>query len=463
MSTLEFSDTQSQTTAGSLAGLACAFAAVLLLVPMAGCGGSGGGAASPAAPTPPSPSPSPPPPPPPPPPASDFQDARTSATGNYSNAKTLAVFNLINAQRLAAGLGVLTQATALDTAATAQSNYLGLNNDLQPTTTQEAGRRAFTAVTTAARVLAAGYTGSAAENAVGAIRLGPDGVQALLSSPYQRLRLMNHGTLDLGLGFVEPGTWTPAGATPVFPESQSSVLYTSLVTTAATLTGQLPQNMLTASAGVSVYPANNAVEVPVMMYRELPNPVAAEVGPWGRGTFPGYTVSLQSLSTQSLVVSLFTLTRVTAAGRVAVATKLLDQNDPTFFRPNNIRNWASLVPLAVLVPGATYEATFAGTAGSTAVARVWQFNTRAGFNAGTPTRDATTAVTVPFTTPSGVIDVVGSAPIGCGSAYNPEVKVGLQSIRLEETGIRPLAGCAVDLNVFDLGTQTSAIRRIVVP
>jgi len=374
----------------------------------------------------------------------------------------LVVFNLINAERTAAGLGVLRQNSALDAAATAQSNYLGLNNDIQPTTTQESGRRAFTAATTAARVTAAGYLGSAAESALERNRLGTDGVQALLSSPYQRLTLMNHGSLDLGLGFVEPGTWTPAGVTPVSPATLGT-LTTSLVTTVGGLTGQLPQNMLTTSAGVSVYPAINAVDVPAMMYRETPNPVATELGAWGRGTFPGYTVSLQTLNTQSLVVSLFTLTRVTTAGRVAVATKLLDQNDPTFFRPNNVRNWASLVPLAVLIPGATYEATFAGTAGSTPLARVWQFTTRAGFTAGTPSRDSPTVFTISMTTPSGVIDIAAPDPAGCGAGYLANASVGLQSVRFQEDGTRPLAGCVVDVTVLDLGTGQSAIRRIVVP
>jgi len=382
----------------------------------------------------------------------------------YSNPKMKAAFDLVNAERTAAGLGVVRQAAALDAAADVQSNYLGLNNDLDAGVTQDPSRNAFTAATTAARLATAGYAGSARETAVSFQRGAVEGVGALLAAPYQRLALLQHGALEMGLGYVEPGATRPVGAAPVV----ANPVFATLVATAGVRTSAAPQglrnNALDAS---SVYPPAGA-EVPTIMFKEVPNPVAAEVGPWGRGAFPGYPVSVQVLDNQTLTVALFTLTRVTPAPGVAVSVKLLDQNDSTFFKPNNVKNWATLVPLLPLEVGATYEATFAGTAGAFNIARVWQFTTRSGFG-GAPTVQrevGARSFTVTYKPPSGLLDQASIPPstLGCGAGYSVTPRVGLQTVTLVESGTSPLAGCAIELSVIDLGTGLSDLsRRITVP
>jgi hypothetical protein len=383
----------------------------------------------------------------------------------YSNAKILAAFQLLNTFRTNAGLGVLTQSTALDAAADGHSNYLGINNDIPVTATQTIDRTAFTGATVAARVSAAGYSGTPTQTQVGFQQVAVDGVQALLSTPFQRIALLQHGLRELGLGFVEPGSTRPASVTPIIYDR----LYSSLVAVTAVRSGVQQQAMRTGSGDISVFPTPNATEVPTLMYPETPNPVATELGPWGPEGYPGYAVSLQVPSNQTLQVAAFTLTKVLASGNVPVSVKVLDLNDPIFLRPNGIINWASVVPLTQLEAGATYQAGFIGTAtavGSstpTPIALVWRFTTRSGFTVSAAVRESAKVVTVTYTSPSGILSTVIAEPNpNCGAGYLPPVRIGQQSVSLLEGSVSPAAGCTVKFTAADVGTGAVDVRTLPV-
>lgn len=439
-----------------LARLSASFATVALLAGLAACGGGGGGGGDGGSPTP------PPPPPPPPPPTSQFQPAQTTAsTPTYTNAKLTAAYGLINEQRTAAGLGVLLQSGTLDQVADGHSNYLALNNDYGAIaglgeTPTAAG---FVGATTAARLATAGFSGTATEVAVGRERVAVDGVRAALASPFRRLTLLDHGATDLGMGFVEPGATRPAGAASVVPEN----IWGAFVGTAGVRAGTSQQNMRTVAGGLSVYPPDAATDVPALMYREVPNPVQAELGDYGfNGLFPGYAVSLQTTSDKTLAVSTFTLVRVAAGGNTPVLAKLLDANDPIYLRPNNIKNWAVLIPLTALVPGATYQASVTGSASGAAFTKTWSFTTRSGFTVSAPVREAANLVTIRYASPSGILQGYNGTFRNCGGAYTSSTVdffLGTQTVTLRERGVTPPAGCTVSLTVFDLGTATSDTRE----
>jgi uncharacterized protein YkwD len=422
------------------------------LASLAACGGGGGGGGGETSPTP--------PPPPPPPPASFAAPQTTPSTPTYANTKLTAAYTLVNAERTAAGLGVLLQSNALDQAADGHSNYLALNNDYGGLAglAQVSTAAGFVGATTAARVTSAGFAGTATEVALGRERLATDGVRAALASPYRRLTLLNHGAADLGLGFVEPGSTRPTGSTSLFPSN----FWGALVATAGVRTSALPQNMLTSASGVSVYPPENATQVPVIMYPESPNPVLAELGEYGTNSlFPGYAVSLQVTSDKTLAVTTFTLARVAAGGNTPVLAKLLDANDTIYLRPNNIKNWAILVPLTALVPGATYQASLTGSASGTAVSKTWTFTTRSGFTASAPVKETASVVTINYTSPSGILQAYNATYRNCGASYNRDtvdVLLGSQAVTFRGRNVTAPTGCSVSLTVIDLGTQSSDTR-----
>ena len=378
------------------------------------------------------------------------------------------------------------RSSTLDQAADGHSNYLGLNNAYGAVAglTQTAGSGGFTGASTTARVSAAAFNGAAQEIAIGSERLAVDGVRAALAAPYRRLALMDHGLADVGLGFIEPGATRPAGSV----RTNLGVFWGALVATSGVRSAALPQAML--GSPVSVYPPDGATQVPIVMYPDVPNPVAAELGNWGDPSFPGYVVSLQVPRDKDLVVSTFTLSQVTATGNIPVLPKLLDANDTLYLRPNNIRNWAFLVPLTKLVQGATYEATFNGTAGGASLSKTWRFSTRDGFTASAPEREpvsgpttirylnklnvvveeaVTSLVNIRYTTPSGVIKEANpndtrfnTTYTNCGAGYEPIAVVGTQTVTLIETTVTAAVGCTVTLRVTDLGTlqENSRTHRL---
>ena len=356
-------------------------------------------------------------------------------------------------------MGVLLQSNALDQAADNHSNYLAINNDYGALAglvelTSAAG---FVGATTTARLSLAGFTGTATEIAIGRERVAVDGVRAALASPFRRLTLLGHGITEIGLGFVEPGATRPAGTPSLVPEN----VFGALVATAGVRSAALPQAMQTSAAGVSVFPADNATQVPVMMYPDSPNPVAEFLGPFGtNGLYPGFPISLQVTSDKTLAVTSFSLTRVTASGNTAVLSKLLDSNDPLFMAPNNIKNWATIVPLSTLVPGATYQASLSGSAGGTSFTKTWSFTTRSGFTATAVQREGPNQVTIGYTSPSGILQTFTATYNNCGvyNATSVNVLLGSQTVTFRGNGVTPPAGCTVSLTVTDLGTPTSDTR-----
>jgi hypothetical protein len=350
---------------------------------------------------------------------------------------------------------VVLQSTTLDKAADDHSNYQVINNDQNAGPAEVSTRTGFTGATVSARVAAAGFVGTASETSIGLQVNAVDGVRAALSTPYQRLTLLGHGVPDVGLGFVEPGSTRPAGTPSLVVDS----FFGTLVATTGVRSSALPQAMLTTAAGISVYPVDGAVNVPVLMYRETPNPVQAELGDWGNPRFPGYIVSLQVPSDKTLAVTTFTLTRIASTGNTPVLAKLLDANDSTYLRPNAINNWAMLVPLTPLEIGAVYEASLNGTASGVAFTKTWRFTTRTGFTAATPVRlSPGNVVSISYTTPSGILLAAQATPTGCGPSYNPTTVIGLQTVTLREGAVTPLAGCVITILATDLGTLATDTR-----
>lgn len=350
------------------------------------------------------------------------------------------------------------QSSTLDVAANGHSNYLALNNDYgaEAGLSEVAGAAGFVGASTANRLASAGFSGTAREVALGSERMAVDGVRAALAAPFRRLTLLDHGVADVGLGFVEPGSTQPAGSTSV----NLGKFWGALVANAGVRTSALPQAMLGSAGGVSVYPPENATEVPVIMYRESPNPVLSELGEWGNPRFPGYAISLQIPRDKTLAVTTFTLTLVTPSGNTPVLAKLLDANDTLYLRPNNVNNWAILVPLTPLATGATYQVSLNGSAGGVAFTKTWNFSTRSGFTASAAQREqVSNLVTIRYTSPSGILQLASPESFtNCGAGYNPTVIIGTQSVTFREVGVTAAAGCTVQLRVLDLGTTGSDSR-----
>jgi uncharacterized protein YkwD len=452
------------------AGIALArLALVGIVATLAACGGGDGSAGdSPADPPPVNPTPVDPPPVDPTPvdpnpPGDPTPPSGTAQTdpGNPSYAASLrAAFDLINAERTAAGLGVVRQSAELDVAAKGHSNYLAINNDLGATHSQITNRAGFTGARAFTRVQLANYsTNFTVEDISPELNSPVEGVRDLLSMPYHRMGLHDHRARDIGLGFVPSGSTLPAGST----SAVGNTILAPLVTVMSYTKTAGFQPMLASARGVSVYPAAGST-VPTMMGSEIPNPVAAELGAWGPGKYPGYTVSLQVPSNSNLVVTSFTLKRVTSTGaKLAVNAKLLDQNDETYLKPNGYKNWAHLVPLAPLSQGSTFEAAFTGTVDGKPLTKTWRFETRnSSFTVSAPRRDASgTRVILDYQSPSGYITVKSWVPNNCGGLYDVGGMATKQSVTLDEAGgVGPEAGCTVTVTVEDRGTGLRDTRTV---
>lgn len=378
--------------------------------------------------------------------------AQTDAGTTTYGASSAAVFEFINAQRTAAGVGVVIQAAALDVAAGAHASYLAINNDLGASHSESTTRAGFYGERVGNRALAANYMFNlVVEDIAPELNSPIEGARDLLTTPYHRLGLLDHRPRDIGLGYAE------STSTSVVPGSTLGLLVPVLGHTSAG-----PQQMRSSSRNVGIYPMDGATDVPLMMGAEAPNPVAAELGPWGPGKYPGYTVSLQVPSDKDLVVSSFTLMLVNSGGNVPVSAKLLDKNDATFLLPNGFKNWAHLVPLAPLTASSTYEASLTGTVSGAALTKTWRFSTNdASFTASAPRRDTSGArVIVDYRTPSGYLQAQAVTPQNCGAGYAIGFGSTKQSVFVREIGAVPIAGCMLSVTVLDRGTGLTDTRAL---
>jgi uncharacterized protein YkwD len=388
-----------------------------LLFSLAACGGgsAGGGASSP------SPNSAPP----------SAPVNTTAPSPAYTDSVRTGLFETINAERLKAGLGALTQSTALDTAAGYHSNYLLLNPTTAPNDVEDEGNPGYVEDDPYTRGVDAGFDGglgSSLEVLAADVAVGNDAALTMLAAPYHRVFLLGQAWTQMGWGFV--------------PNADG----------VATLVGEvgLPRSAtaqgMTGSA--SFYPVANASDVSVMMPNEQPE--YALPAAWGSGAYPGYPVSVQLPLGDGWTPGTFTLAE-TASGAQVVGTVL--DNSSQAMENYGIHNWSFFVPSSPLKPATSYTATFTATVQSQAFSKTWSFTTRAGqvilTNVPAGAVSVATETTVNVKSPS-LVQAVGGVALSsqCGAAVaNTVASPG--SIKLKMTGA-VASGCAATVIVNDV-------------
>lgn len=281
-------------------------------------------------------------------------------------------FAAINATRLAAGAGLVSQSTALDTAAAAHAKYLTTNIALGLGHTEDPSKADYYEATEDSRATKAGYLSGFVTEAVGgtgATMKASDCVLGLLNTVYHAAAVLSPAT-NVGVGVGTDAAGIPMCVTVLgAPASEA-----------------YPQ---VAPAGdVIAYPSSGQTGVFETFYvgYELPRPPVT--------LFPNTTagrpvivnvrnadfVNFKAAGTLAAVVTKFELKdaggNVVPAGILANAG--LTGSGVTLTADSNLgEGFAVLVPLAPLAKGAVYTATFTATlkSGGTAVAKTWSFTT----------------------------------------------------------------------------------------
>jgi hypothetical protein len=275
------------------------------------------------------------------------------------DADRLAAFNRLNEIRLAAGLGMLAQNTAMDQAAQAHALWMVGNDSF--THDEVAGTAGFTGENWARRDEAFGYVPVEGSEVIAGGRTTSAEVDALISGVYHRAGLLAFGPVDVGIG------WTSASAAHV-----STPLVVDLTKPGADAIRGMGQAAQPSIHGVAIWPLDQAVGVPRALGLESPDPV------------PGQDVSTLGMPVsitieESKTVSVATFTLIDASTGLTVPVHVLtNQNDPNFLIPGS---FVAIVPLVVLSPGTTYHASFSGSSvefGSGTVETIdrdWSFTT----------------------------------------------------------------------------------------
>lgn len=418
-------------------------AALLVALTLAACGGGGGGGVD----TPPS-APTPPP--------TDVITTPVDNTGGSSGANSGPssqayavpaafkmtgdqVVDFINGERDRSGLGALSLNGALTAAAAAHSNYL-LSNGLAPSHTEDPAKAAFAGTTAGDRATALNYDWRMIAEAVAATyATDADAAANVLSIPYHRIALLDHRPLDIGAGRK-----TGADGTG------------ELVTLSGYTKSALAQGMQDAAGGLSVYPAPGAANVPIISAAESPNPVP-ELGAWGPGAYPGYTVSVQILAHKTLSAAEF---RLTSEAGVSVPVKVIDQSDTIKLAPAGIKHWAFAVPLQALAPATTYTVQFAGKADGVTISKTWSFTTRAaGVSVSSHSRVGTTT-TVQWTSPGAHLNLGLVTASACGVNYTFTAKQTPTAIVITDTNGPPAAGCAFEMTVIEPVSRVQTVATV---
>jgi uncharacterized protein YkwD len=328
-------------------------AATALLASVSACGGGGGAAPAPS----PTPSPSPAPTPTP---TGPIAAQMTVPTPTGYDAERLAAFNRLNEIRLSAGLGMVAQNTLMDEAAQAHADWM-VTNDLF-THDEQAGTPGFTATDWALRDEVFGYVPVGGGEVMSAPTHGAAGVDGLVNTVYHRAVLMAIEPVDVGIG------WTADTANQV-----STPLVIDLTRPGSDAVRGLGQAAQQSIGGVSIWPLDHAINVPVQLGLENPNPVPGQ-DVLTLGTPLSITIDrLKTISTTSFVLT------DTATGAVVPTRTLTNQSDPNFLVPPS---FVAAVPLVVLNSGVTYSVSFSGSVVSlggapATLARTWQFTTAA--------------------------------------------------------------------------------------
>ncbi len=192
---------------------------------------------------------------------------------------------------------------------------------------------------------------------------GAAGVDALVNMASHRSAMLAFQPVDVGIGWL--GAASASVSTPLVVD------ITRPGTDTVRGMGQAAQPSI---HGACIWPLDGALDVPLRLGRELPNPV-----PTQDVLTLGTPVSVSVDESRTISASRFTLTN-TATG-VTVSTQLLtNKNDPNFLIPES---FVAAIPLAPLSPNTPYQVVFVGSAvqfGSGAaesVSRTWSFTTGA--------------------------------------------------------------------------------------
>lgn len=303
-----------------------------------------------------------------------------------SGSANLALFTMINQVRGAAGAGLLTQNTSIDTAAAAYSNYVLLNEaspGFVPDDGEVSTMQGYTGASAASRMTAAGYVGNGGQDSYGGSPNPVVCMNLMMGTVYHRLNLLQ-GWVNVGLSFV-------------LNNQGDGICVMDFGTPATFAQGQYAAYGVQIPAAPVVYPysGQTLVGTTFLASSEAPNP-APDLG------YVGTPITV-SLATQALIganltgftasevtITGFTLTAqgsatplaariITAAGVKAGmgVTLTTDVN-------NQLNAYVNcLLPLAPLSPKTTYNAVFTATVNGQAVNLSWSFTT------GTPQADGT--------------------------------------------------------------------------
>ncbi|MBC7861001.1 MAG: CAP domain-containing protein [Burkholderiaceae bacterium] len=258
--------------------------------------------------------------------------------------------NWINFRRAQAGVPQLQRNGLIDAAALNHSNYLRINDFPYLTHGETPGNPGFTGVDVPDRLNAAGYRFAPASYIYGEViaasgdSTGASLAEQLMAAIYHRFLMLEPMFKEIGADAATDGSG-----------------YTYFTADFAANNGYGPGLGHGKLAG---YPFDGQSNVPVNFFsdQEVPDPVPNQ-------NEVGYPVSVHGDLAGSLQVQAFTLR---PRGGANLAVRLLSAPDD----PDTPRSAAAIVPLAVLAPNTTYDASFSGTVDGVGVTRNWSFTTR---------------------------------------------------------------------------------------
>jgi uncharacterized protein YkwD len=257
-------------------------------------------------------------------------------------------FNWINYRRTQAGVGALTRNAQLDRSSQAHSDYQRLNNTV--THDEQSNKPGFTGATLEDRVRAAGYTlvPDYASGEIIAASTGNTGffmAEELVTAIYHRFVMFEPLFKDMGSGAAT--------------NSANYVYFTTNLGATRGYSPGLPSHTIV------TWPFNGqtGVQPTFASNFEEPDPVPDR-------NEVGYPISVHANLTETLAVQSFT---VRPRGGSNLATRLLVKGQDT---NTTMASVASIVPLAPLSANTSYEVSFSGTVGGTAVSKSWSFTTK---------------------------------------------------------------------------------------
>jgi uncharacterized protein YkwD len=344
-----------------------AVGALTLVAALAACGG---GSSAPTAPT------TPTTPTTPTPVIADAGNLKSSVAASTYVAGSLddSAYKALNTVRQAAGAGLLTQDARIDVAAAAHAKYLTTN--LATVTNyhnQDSALADYYSVTPTDRLTKAGFASVNSTEVIGGTgssRLGSDCILGLLNTAYHGPALLSRNTA-VGIAFGADVAGIP-------------MCVAKLATPTGDRFGQVP-----AVAGLVAYPYPGQTGVMETFYvgSESPRPPVALFPNATAGTPILVSVrnadylNFHDAGTLNATVTAFNLKD--AGGNLVPAAILADSalkgSGVTLNADANLaEGFAVLVPLAPLVKGQTYTATFTATlkTGGTALTKTWSFTTR---------------------------------------------------------------------------------------